>query len=152
MTEFVTAGAGFLLAVLWFDLMFDVQALRGRRRAGELPEAVLASIAGYYRRVTTAARPMNRLIGAVMVGTLAAVATQLVGDDAPNWVAAISLALIGMALLIVATRTFPNAVRLGARSDPPTVQTRLARAIGVDHIVCLAAMTALLAIQLAAAR
>jgi hypothetical protein len=24
MTPFVTAGAGFLLAVLWFDLMFDV--------------------------------------------------------------------------------------------------------------------------------
>jgi hypothetical protein len=33
---FVTAGAGFLLAVLWFDLMFDVQALPHRGR--ELPE------------------------------------------------------------------------------------------------------------------
>ena len=36
MTPFVTAGAGFLLAVLWFDLMFDVQALPHRGR--ELPE------------------------------------------------------------------------------------------------------------------
>ena len=36
MTPFVTAGAGFLLAVLWFDLMFDVQALFHRGR--ELPE------------------------------------------------------------------------------------------------------------------
>jgi hypothetical protein len=41
MTPFVTAGAGFLLAVLWFDLMFDVQALPHRRR--ELPEHTLAS-------------------------------------------------------------------------------------------------------------
>jgi hypothetical protein len=39
-------GAGFLLAVLWFDLMFDVQALR--ERGPVLPEAVLTSIAAYY--------------------------------------------------------------------------------------------------------
>jgi hypothetical protein len=31
MTEFVTAGAGFLLAVLWFDLIFDVQVTVKRR-------------------------------------------------------------------------------------------------------------------------
>ena len=48
------AGAGFLLAVLWFDLMFDVQACAGR--AASCEEAVLALIAGYYRRVTTTAR------------------------------------------------------------------------------------------------
>jgi hypothetical protein len=60
----VTAGGGFLLAVLWFDLMFDVQ-VRGHR-AAELPDDVLDSIATYYRRVTTTARPMNRLVAAVM--------------------------------------------------------------------------------------
>ena len=64
-SAFVTAGAGFLLAVVWFDLMFDVQVIGTRER--ELPEPVLASIAGYYRRVTTAARPMNRLVAAVML-------------------------------------------------------------------------------------
>ncbi len=62
MTPFVTAGAGFLLAVLWFDLMFDVQTLR--HRTGVLPKPVLDSIAGYYGRVTGAARPMNLLIAA----------------------------------------------------------------------------------------
>ena len=51
------AGAGFLLAVLWFDLMHDVQVLR--LPAGEDPSAALTSIARYYRRVTTDARPMN---------------------------------------------------------------------------------------------
>ena len=50
MTAFVTAGAAFLLAVLWFDLMFVVQALR--HRVGDLPEEVLSSTAGYYRQVT----------------------------------------------------------------------------------------------------
>jgi hypothetical protein len=51
MNTFAVAGAGFLLAVLWFDLMFDVQT---RKHAGErLPPEVLASITSYYRRVTT---------------------------------------------------------------------------------------------------
>ena len=54
MAAFVTAGAGFLLAVLWFDLMFDVQVIG--HRGAVLPEAVLASIAAYYARVTTRAR------------------------------------------------------------------------------------------------
>ena len=41
MSAFVTAGAGFLLAVLWFDLMFDVQV----RGEGEVvSEEVLASM------------------------------------------------------------------------------------------------------------
>ena len=31
-TRVLTACAGFLLAVLWFDLMFDVQVLRQRVR------------------------------------------------------------------------------------------------------------------------
>src|SRR5438445_13706783 len=88
MTAFVTGGAGFLLAVLWFDLMFDVQALR--RRTGDLPEDVLASTAGYYRRVTTAARPMNRLVALGMLGTIVAVGVQLVQGDVPRWAPGVS--------------------------------------------------------------
>jgi hypothetical protein len=64
MHTFAAAGAGFLLAVLWFDLMFDVQT---RKHTGDLPPEVLASISAYYRRVTTEAYPMNRLVALVMV-------------------------------------------------------------------------------------
>jgi hypothetical protein len=149
-TAFVTSGAGFLLAVLWFDLMFDVQALRHRDR--ELPERVLASISGYYRRVTTAARPMNRLVAAVMVATLVALVVQLVRDDAPRWAAALSLALTGAAVLLAAVHTVPSAVRLGARSDRTERQSRLARSILRDHILCITAVTAVLVVQLGFAR
>ena len=44
-------GIGFLLSVLWFDLMFDVQVVG--HHDTELPTDVRDSIAAYYRRVTT---------------------------------------------------------------------------------------------------
>ena len=150
MTPFVTAGVGFLLAVLWFDLMFDAQA--ARPRGPDLPETVLASIAAYYRRVTTAARPMNRLIAAVMLGTIAAIIVQLVQDDAPRWAASVSLVLTAGAIGLAAVHTVPSAIRLGARSDTIEGQSRLARSILRDHLLCFAAVSAVLFVQLTFAR
>ena len=150
MTAFVTAGAGFLLAVLWFDLMFDVQALR--HRDGDLPEEVLSSTAGYYRRVTTAARPMNRLISAVMVGTIIAIIVQLVEGDAPRWAGVVSLVLTAAAISVAAVHTVPSAVRLGTRSDAIAGQSRVARSILRDHVICITAVAVVLLIQLAFAR
>ena len=146
MNAFVTAGAGFLLAVLWFDLMFDVQVLG--RRGGEISDAVLGSISAYYARVTTAARPMNRLIAAVMVATVAAIAVQIARGDRPRWVAPASLVLAAGAILLAGLRTVPNAVRLGAGADSREVRIGLARSACRDHLVCLAAIGSVLAIQL----
>ena len=145
-TAFVSAGAGFLLAVLWFDLMFDVQVLR--HREADVPEDVLASISGYYRRVTTLARPMNRLVSAAMLGTLAAIVVQIAKGDSPRWVGWASLALVGSAVLLAGSHTVPSAVRLGRRVDPIDVQSQLARSILRDHLLCLAAITSLLTVQL----
>jgi len=148
MTPFVTAGAGFLLAVLWFDLMFDVQVLRRQEPSDE----AVGSIAFYSRRVTTAASPMNRLVGLVMLGTIAALVAQLAGDDAPSWVAASCLALTVGATGLAASRTFRRAARLGMRRDSPAEQARLARLMLRDHLLCLAAIVSVLALQLGFAR
>jgi len=145
-SAFVTGGAGFLLAVLWFDLMFDVQ-VRGHRER-ELPEEVLASIAGYYRRVTTAARPMNRLIAAVMLATLAAIAVEIGSTEEELWVALLSLSLALPPILLAGLRIVPRAVRLGARVDPVERQSALARSIFRGHLLSAAAIAALLALQL----
>jgi hypothetical protein len=76
LNSLAAAGAAFLTAVLWFDLMFDVQV---RKHAGDaLPDDVLASIRTYYRRVTTDATPMNRLISVVMLTTLTAIGLEIV--------------------------------------------------------------------------
>jgi hypothetical protein len=143
---FVTAGGGFLLAVLWFDLMFDVQVLG--HSEPELPEASLASIAAYYARVTTAARPMNRLIATVMLTMIAAVVVEIANGDVPTAVAWVSLALAVVPIAFVAARTVPNAVRLGARGDTVARQSALARSLCREHLLCLTAIAALIALQL----
>ena len=149
MQAFVSAGAGFLLAVLWFDLMFDVQVVRHAEDV--LPDRVLASIAGYYRRVTTEARPMNRLVAAAMVATVAALVVELVDRVGPAWMHWSSLALAAAPIGLAGTRTVPNAVRLGTRADEPEQQSALAHSILRDHLFCFGAIAALLAVQLAAA-
>jgi hypothetical protein len=92
---------------------------------------------------------MNRLIAAVMLATIAAVIVQLADGDAPAWVGWTSLGLAGGAIAVAAARTVPHAVRLGTRSDPPAAQSDLARSILRDHVVCFAAIAAVVAIQLA---
>jgi hypothetical protein len=143
------AGAGFLLAVLWFDLMFDVQASGYRGR--ELPEQVLASIGGYYARVTTAARPMNRLVALVMLGTLAALVAEVVDAKVAAWVAWTSLAFALVPIGLAGARIVPRAVRLGTRQADATVESRLARSILREHVLCAIAIAVVLVLQLAVA-
>lgn len=149
MTAVVTAGAGFLLAVLWLDLIFDVQVVRHRDSRAALPESVLASISRYYRRATTEAQPMGALIAAVMLSTLVAIGVQIADGDSPALVGPIAFVLAGTAIAVAGLRTVPAAVRLGTRLDPPDVQSQLARSICRDHVLCFAAITSVLAIELA---
>src|SRR5262245_27357436 len=144
------AGLGFLLAVLWFDLMFDIQ-VRSHRDSAELPIEVRDSIATYYRRVLVGARPMNRLVAVAMVFTLAMLVGQLMGDETADAVAVATLVLAAGAIGLAAARTVRNALRLGAQIDGPPVQTHLARRIFMDHIVCIVAVSAALVLQLTAA-
>jgi len=84
------AGLGFLLAVLWFDLMFDVQLVGCE---GAVPVSVRDSIAAYYRRVTTTARPMTWLVATVMLITVAVLVAEVVTGDVTRWVAVATLVL-----------------------------------------------------------
>jgi hypothetical protein len=140
-TSLLTAGGGFLLAVLWMDLIFDAQVLGYRDRGTELPEPVLASIAGYYHRATTTSRPMSLLIALVMLTLLGALACQAVRGRDPVWLLAASAVLAGGPILLALTRTVPNAVRLGKRLDSRGEQTRLARSICRDHLLCLGCLS-----------
>jgi hypothetical protein len=142
------ACGGFLLAVLWFDLMFDVQVLGHRN--GDLPEDVLSSIADYYRRVTIDARPMGHAVGGAMLLGLVTVIAQLLAGSPARWVSILSLALAVPPIALAARRVVPNAMRLARRADPVGVQSALARQIFRDHVFCLAAIGAFLLVQLLA--
>lgn len=137
----LAACGGFLMGVVWMDLMFDVQML------GPAPEAAVASIVAYYRRVTTDAHPMNQLIGLVMAAAVCGAAAGLRDrtGGAMRWLAfACATVPIGLA----AVRVFPNAVRLGAGDLPPAEQRALADAICRDHLACLALITSFTLTQL----
>jgi hypothetical protein len=141
MAPVLTACSSFLLAVLWMDLIFDVQVLRHRI---DVPEPVLDSIAAYYRRATTTSRPMSRLIVLVMLILLGALGFQAVRGHEPGWLLTTSAILAAVPILLALTRTVPSAVRLGRRTDDAREQSRLARAICRDHVVCASSMLAFL--------
>lgn len=143
----LTLGGGFLLAVLWMDLMFDVQVLRQPGNQ-ELPETVLSSIAGYYQRVVTDALPMGYAIAAVMITTVLVLLGHLVHDAASRGRTLLSLLLCGGPILLALLRVVPNAARLGSRADSITRQSELARAICRDHVVCFAGMLSFVIVQL----
>jgi len=141
-TALVAAGAGFLLAVLWFDLMFDVQARRLDEPDGD---ARLASIADYYRRVTIEAYPANRLVATVMVLTITGSVVLLWRQ--PSLRTFFALLLVVAPVALAGARVVPNAMRLGRRGDPLPVQRQLARTILRDHVACFVAVAAFLALH-----
>jgi len=147
MHDAAIGGAGFLLAVLWFDLMFDVQ-VRGHG-SDPLPEPVLRSIAAYYRRVTTEAQPMNRLVGAAMLLTFSATVAELLRSRDNPAFALLSLACVAAAVGLALTKTVRNAVALGREAGEAGARSKLARSIYRDHKICFAFMCAFCVLQAA---
>lgn len=143
MTGVLAATGGFLLAVLWMDLMFDIAARRGK---AILEEPVLQSITGYYRRATTTSQPMGAVIAGVMLLLLAALAAEAVRGNSPGWLIGASALLAGGPISLALLRTVPNAVRLGRRTGSPAEQTRLARAVLRDHVLCAIGMALFVAL------
>jgi len=152
MNSILLVCAGFLLAVLWMDLMFDVQVAGTGKEHPELPDEVLSSIAAYYRRVTTLARPMGHVVGGVMLIGLSALLFQTLRGGDRRGSAAASLFLFGAPAALALFRVYPNAVRLGSRAGSVLEQSQLARAIHREHLLCLGAMLLFVAVQLFAAR
>ena len=125
--------------------MFDSQAgLHGPRP----DEAALAAIGAYYHRATTTSRPRGTLIAGVMAVLLVTLGADTVLGGRPAWLLIVSGVLAGGPILLAMLRTVPNAVRLGRRADTAAEQTRLARSVYRDHLVCLASMSTFLALQL----
>lgn len=140
------ACSGFVLAVLWMDLIFDSQVRGCRDR--QLPEPVLASISDYYRRATTTSHPMSRLIAVVMAVLLGALVFGAVSGHDPVWLVAVTAPLAVIPVLLAVLRTVRDAVRIGGRLDGPAEQSRLARSVYRDHVVCFVLLATFLVLWL----
>ena len=147
MSQALIGTAGFLAAVLWMDLMFDVEAMG---HDGTLPDQVLDFIAAYYHHVTTAAAPMGNLISLVMLLAVLGAVLQLSQSVLPLWLRAAALVTVLVPTVLALTYIVPAAVRLGARADTLEVQSDLARAILSGHVVCLASILVFLTLQILA--
>jgi hypothetical protein len=75
-------------------------------------------------------------------------AVRFVGGDDPVWLIALTSVLAVVPIALAAGRTVTNAVRLGVRSGDVVNESRLARAICLDHLVCLVFLLGFLAVWL----
>ena len=142
----LAAGGGFLFGVLWMDLLFDVQILGGAA------ESAVEGITAYYRRATIEAFPMNRMIAAVMLATLAGSVIQLVRGGADRRLAALALVLVAVPVALALLRIVPNAMRLGTGAGAFAERRELARAICFDHLLCAALIVAFVMVEAVQAR
>jgi hypothetical protein len=138
---------GFMLAILYIDLMFDVMAVPHRRSGTTLPKEVLDPITHYYRRVTQ--NPYVLMF--VMLTTTTFLVLQIVYGLTPRWTAYTSLAAMGLAMVAGIVKVIPAAQRLASGKDPAEVQTRLIHGVFTAHVLLFVCILVLAAIQLVAA-
>ncbi len=138
---------GFMLAILYIDLMFDVMSVPHRRSGTTLPKELLDPITHYYRRVTQ--NPYVLMF--VMLTTTISLVLQIVYGLAPRWAAYTSLAVMGLAMVTGIVKVIPTARRLASGKDPAEVRTRLIHGVFTAHALLLVCILVLAAIQLVAA-
>jgi len=134
---------GFMLAILYIDLMFDVTAMPYRRTGTPLPKAVLDPITSYYGRITQ--NPY--LLMFIMLVTTLCVVSEIVYGLGPAWAAYASLALIGLSAVASVAKVIPAAERLASGRETEGRQAELIHSMLPYHLLLLVNIVALAAIQ-----
>jgi hypothetical protein len=138
---------GFMMAVLYIDLMFDVSAVPYRKTKAVLPKEILDPITHYYGRITQ--NPF--VLTFVMLTTTTCIGAQIVYGLASRWVGYSSLFLIGLSMVTATLKVIPTAQRLGSAKDPEEARTRMVHSLLPAHILLLINILLLAAIQFRAA-
>jgi hypothetical protein len=142
-----TLGGGFLLAVLWMNLKFDMLALPLLMGEGSLSPTDLATIVSYYAQATLSEQHSFPLISAVMAATLIAVLLQLRSSDA-LWQRIMGLALVFPPVILAGVKIVPEASSLGLDPITAAEQTALSLSILQAHLYCLASVLLFLTLQI----
>jgi hypothetical protein len=142
----VAAGAALLLAVVWWDMIFDSQVLR--HPTGTLPPDVLATTSSYYRRCTVDGGPMMYLPVVVMVLVLIGIVLELVRSTIAPWVGWASLILAAWGVVSVAFIAVPRAQRIGRAQESPDILSGLARIVFKLHAAAAVCWIVVIVLQL----
>jgi hypothetical protein len=134
---------GFMMAVLYIDLMFDVSAAPYRKTNAALPKAVLDPITHYYGRITQ--NPYVLMF--VMLTTTLCIGSEILYNLVPRWASYSSLFLMGLSMMTGTLKVIPTAQRLGAGTDPEDVRTRMIHSMLPFHLILMVNIIALTAIQ-----
>lgn len=137
---------GFMFAVLYMDMVFDVSALGHRTSGKRLPPEVLEPIAMYYRYITR--NPY--LLIAILFTALGSIIMEITYALVPPWAGYASLVLILLTMVTGVLRIIPQAQRLAAGGDTLDEQTRLVHGLLPFHAVMMVNVWLLVAVQVIA--
>jgi len=141
------AGIGFLLAVLWIDLVFDAMVMPYHDKNEPLPEKVLGTMSSFYHHIAFNPIPLF-VVMLIMLGILI---LQLVQHSIPVLLGWLSLVLFLIPTGYAALQIIPVANRLGSRKDTHAKQSELARSLFTMHLFSFILVLLLGAVQLYAA-
>jgi hypothetical protein len=143
MSEALFLCIGFMIAVLYMDLVFDNSAVPHRRDKEPLPAEILKPIETYYRYITR--NPY--LLMFVMMTTLVCIVAQIVYEVVPRWAGYSSLFLIALAITTGTIKVIPTAQRLATGKDSVERQTRMVHSMFPSHVLLLISILLLAAVQ-----
>jgi len=138
---------GFMMAVLYIDLMFDIMAAPYRKTNAALPKVVLDSITHYYGRITQ--NPYVLMF--VMLTALLCIGSEILYDLVPRWAAYSSLGLMLLSMMTGVLKVIPTAQRLGAGTDSEDARTRMVHSMMPFHLILMVNILLLTAIQFSVA-
>ena len=138
---------GFMLAVLYIDLMFDVSALPYRHTKAALPKEVLDPIIHYYGRIVQ--NPYVLMF--VMLTATACIISEIVYALVPRSVGYASLFLMGLSMVTGTLKVIPMAQRLASDKESEDKRTSLVHSMLPFHLVLLISILLLATIQFSTA-
>jgi hypothetical protein len=138
---------GFMMAVLYIDLMFDISAASYRKTNAALPKTVLDPITHYYGRITQ--NPYVLMF--VMLTAVLCIGAEILYNLVPRWASYSSLFLMGLSMITGTLKVIPTAQRLGAGTDTEDERTRMIHSMLPFHLVLMVNILLLTAIQFSVA-
>ena len=138
---------GFMMAVLYIDLMFDISAAPYRKTNAVLPKTVLDSNTHYYGRITQ--NPYVLMF--VMLTALLCIGSEILYSLVPRWAAYSSLFLMLLSMMTGVAKVIPTAQRFGAGTDSDDTRTRMIHSMLPFHLILMVNILLLTAIQFSVA-